>query len=191
MAKQTKYNPDYHIPWAWSLAIKGATDAEIADAMDVSVRTINRWKFEMDKNGKVVVDADGSKVLSPFGKAVMEGKQSADAKVERSLFDRTQPFTYTEEERIIEYDTDGTVKPVKVRSITKTIPADTMACIYWLNNRSKATGEWTQKQEVTVTRPKEELQDQLNSIAALINADDRPPRTIESIEAEIDRRGNE
>lgn len=37
---------------------------------------------------------------------------------------------------------------------------------------------------------KEQLQNQLNSIAALINADDRPPRTFEDFEAEADQRGN-
>ncbi len=38
---------------------------------------------------------------------------------------------------------------------------------------------------------KDELQDQLNSIAALINADDRPQRTFEEFEAEADKRGNQ
>ena len=33
MAAQLKYNPEYHDDWAWSLAIKGATDKEIADAV--------------------------------------------------------------------------------------------------------------------------------------------------------------
>ncbi len=38
---------------------------------------------------------------------------------------------------------------------------------------------------------KDELQEQLNSIAALINADDRPQRTFEEFEAEADKRGNQ
>ena len=48
MAAPLKYNPAYHDDWAWSLAIKGATDAEIADAFGVSVRTLNRWKKDHD-----------------------------------------------------------------------------------------------------------------------------------------------
>ena len=44
MAAPLKYNQAYHDDWAWSLAIKGATDVEIAEAFGISVRTLNRWK---------------------------------------------------------------------------------------------------------------------------------------------------
>lgn len=186
-----KYNPDYHDDWGWSLAIKGSTDEEIADAFGVSKRTIIRWKYVQGKDGKPVLDENGEKKLTSFGKRLLAGKEVADAKVERGLYSNCFDREITEKEEIVEVGPDQRPKPLKIRKVTKTIPANVMAQMYWLNNRSKATGEWTQKQEVTVTRPKEELQDQLNSIAALINADDRPPRTIESIEAEIDRRGNE
>lgn len=40
------YNPKYHDDWAWSLAILGRTDAEIADAMHVTRKTICSWKKE-------------------------------------------------------------------------------------------------------------------------------------------------
>lgn len=40
MPTPLKYNPAYHDDWAWSLAIKGATDQDIADAFHVSRRTI-------------------------------------------------------------------------------------------------------------------------------------------------------
>lgn len=32
MPALSKYNPEYHDDWAWSLAIKGATNDEIAEA---------------------------------------------------------------------------------------------------------------------------------------------------------------
>ena len=35
----SKYNEKYHDDWAWSLAIKGATNEEIAEAFGISVRT--------------------------------------------------------------------------------------------------------------------------------------------------------
>ena len=38
------YNPDVHNRWAWSLAIRGAIDEEIADAFGITVRTLHRWK---------------------------------------------------------------------------------------------------------------------------------------------------
>ena len=47
MAAPLKYNQAYHDDWAWSLAIKGATDVEIAEAFGISVRTLNRWKKDM------------------------------------------------------------------------------------------------------------------------------------------------
>ena len=46
MPAQLLYNPDYHDDWAWSLALKGATDQELAEAFGVSKRTILRWKNE-------------------------------------------------------------------------------------------------------------------------------------------------
>ena len=49
MGVQPKYNPEFHIPWAWSLAIRGATDKEIAEEFGVSERTIYRWKYEYDE----------------------------------------------------------------------------------------------------------------------------------------------
>lgn len=42
------YNQKFHDDWAWSLAIRGATDAEIAEAMHVSRKTICSWKKSMN-----------------------------------------------------------------------------------------------------------------------------------------------
>ena len=78
MAAPLKYNPAYHDDWAWSLAIKGATDAEIADAFGVSVRTLNRWKKDHDS----------------FYEALISGKNQADAKVERKLYERAIGYRY-------------------------------------------------------------------------------------------------
>ena len=46
MPALSKYNPEYHDDWAWSLAIKGATNDEIAEAFGISTRTFIRWKQE-------------------------------------------------------------------------------------------------------------------------------------------------
>lgn len=43
MPAQSKYNPQYHDDWAWSLAVKGATNEEIADAFHISLRTLQNW----------------------------------------------------------------------------------------------------------------------------------------------------
>ena len=172
MAAPTKFNPDIHMDWAWSLAIRGATDQDIADAFHVSERTINRWKYETDASGKPITDENGEKVLSEFGKLLACAKEAADAKVEKCLFQRCTGFDHTEEERILEYNPDGSVKPVKVRTVKKSVPPDVMAIMYWLNNRKRKTGEWSQKQDITLrTETEVDLSDMseedLRNLAAL------------------------
>ena len=80
MSAQLKYNTEYHDDWAWSLAIKGATDKEIADAFNISVRTLNRWKKDHPS----------------FKQALDCGKGAADAKVERMLYERAIGYTCEE-----------------------------------------------------------------------------------------------
>ncbi len=129
----SKYNPEYHDDWAWSLAIKGATNEEIADAFGISTRTFIRWKKEHES----------------LGNAVDQGKFIADAKVEKSLYQRATGYVVTDAERIIETDKDGNPKPVRVKTMTKNIVPDTMAIMYWLNNRKRL--QWSQRQEVSLT----------------------------------------
>ena len=143
MPAQKKYNPKYHDPWAWSLASKGATDEEIADAMGISRKTIQRWSY--------TTDASGEKVLTSFGEALQTGKEVADARVEQSLYKRCLGYDVEEEEKIIDVNRDGSSKIGKISTKKRHIPPDTMAIMYWLNNRSRKTGEWSQRQEVTLS----------------------------------------
>lgn len=126
------YNPQYHIAWGWSLAIKGATDQEIADAFGVSRMTINRWK----------------KKYPEFAASLANGKKAADARVEKSLFDRCIGYEVEEEEKTIDVHKDGTSKIGTIRTRKKKILPDVMAIMYWLNNRSRDTGEWAQMQNI-------------------------------------------
>lgn len=119
MAAPLKYNQAYHDDWAWSLAIKGATDVEIAEAFGISVRTLNRWKKDHDS----------------FMAALMSGKDQADAKVEKKLYERAIGYKYTEKETVMEMDSNGNRKPAKVRVVEKECPPDVLAQMYWLNNR--------------------------------------------------------
>lgn len=121
MAPRPKYNPEYHDDWAWSLAAMGATNEEIADAMGVSKRTIIRW----------------TKDHKSFAEALMKGKGVSDAKVARSLFERATGYDYEEERKVIEYDKDGNVKPVRVEKFKKHAPPDVVAQIFWLKNRQR------------------------------------------------------
>ena len=133
MAAPSQYRQEYHDDWSWSLALKGATDQEVAESFGVSKRTIIRWKADHPS----------------FAEAYQRGKDVADAKVERALYQRAIGYKVTETEKIIEMDPKtGDTKPVRVKTSEKEYPPDTMAGMYWLNNRSK--GKWSQRQEVTL-----------------------------------------
>ena len=161
MSAPLKYNPEYHDDWAWSLAIKGATDQDVADAFGISRRTVIRWR----------------KQYPSFGEAYQRGKDIADAKVKKSLYERAIGFEYTEKESTIDVDPKtGEQKPVRVRTFTRKAVPDTMAIMYWLNNRSG--GEFSQRQEITLggavkTSPMEKLsEEELRSLARLDEAQD-------------------
>lgn len=106
----------------------GATDEDIADWFDVSVRTVNNWKTEHPeflqslKRGKVVADAEVADAL--FRKAI-----GYERKVERII---KAPGGHQEKVTISEW----------------TGP-DTTACIFWLKNRAK--DRWRDKQNLEVS----------------------------------------
>lgn len=136
MPANSKYNPEYHDDWAWSLAMKGATDDDIAEAFGISVRTLHRWKLEHES----------------FLAALTTGKEVSDAKVEKSLYQRALGYQIKDVEQIIDTDpATGSHTVSKQRVITKNVAPDTMAIMYWLNNRKKNTGEWSQSQKVELS----------------------------------------
>jgi transposase len=116
MSAKTKYRSEYHDPWAWSLAIKGATDEEIAQAFGVSRMTIQRWMNEEDKKS--------------FAECISSGKRAADAAVEKKLYERCLGYTVTEVEKQIEHDEKGMPHQKQTRIREKHIPSDTMAIMY-------------------------------------------------------------
>lgn len=125
-----KYNPEYHVDWAWSLAVKGATDEEIAEAFGIARWTLHRWKSTFPELREAIEDA----------------KAKADANVEKSLYQRALGCTTEETEFVYAVDDDGNTKVVGHKTKVKQVPPDTTAIMYWLNNRKR--GVWTQRQEV-------------------------------------------
>ncbi len=133
MANTLKYNSEYHDDWAWSLAVKGATDAEVATAMRVSRKTINSWK----------------KTYPSFALALNEGKDIADSKVERGLYNNAIGYYVDEEERTIEVNKDGTTKLGDLRTKKRYVTGNTTAQIFWLKNRKKEQWRDVSKTEIT------------------------------------------
>ena len=121
MAPKSKFNPDYYNDWAWSLAIQGMTIAEIGKAMGVSRATINRWMAENED----------------FKKAIDDGRDTSDAKVEKSLYQRAIGYTYKEKKVIMTLDKDGNQMPARIETTEKHVPPDTTAQIFWLKNRKR------------------------------------------------------
>ncbi|MDQ5882150.1 MAG: hypothetical protein QG616_1982 [Pseudomonadota bacterium] len=123
MARTSSYKPEY-AEQAAAQCEEGATDIELADFFDVSVRTLYRWK----------------NTYAAFCQALKAGKAPADVRVERSLFERATGYERDEVDiRVV----DGQIVQTTIR---KFYPPDTTAAIFWLKNRKPA--EWRDKTEV-------------------------------------------
>jgi hypothetical protein len=109
---------DRNVTIAEQLAALGATDLEIAQAFEVSIRTIHRWKLE----------------YPAFREALMVGKEAADAKVAESLFKRATGYSFDSEKVFF---VDGEAHRVE---IIEHVPPDTKAAMWWLQNRNPK--EW-------------------------------------------------
>ena len=125
LGRPSKFKPEF-VKQAEKLCTIGATDQEIADFFEVEVRTIYRWKNENDD----------------FCHALKVGKDVADARVERSLYQRAIGY---EQDEVKIFMPSGADQPVYAPFKAKIAP-DTTAGIFWLKNRKQA--EWRDKHEV-------------------------------------------
>lgn len=119
------YEPSF-AKQAEHLAKLGATDQEVADFFDVDVRTVYRWKHDHDA----------------FCQALKVGKEIADERVERSLYQKAIGY---EQEEVKIFMPAGAESPVYAPFRAKVAP-DTTAAIFWLKNRRSQ--EWRDKQDV-------------------------------------------
>ncbi len=100
------------------------TDKQMADVVGVSEQTINNWKLK-DPN---------------FLESLKAEKEIADARVERSLFERATGYSHAEDKI---FNDNGT--PLVVPTVKHYAP-DTTAAIFWLKNRKPR--EWRDKQDI-------------------------------------------
>lgn len=122
--RPTGYKEEY-AKQAAKLAELGATDQELANFFEVDVRTIYRWKHDHDE----------------FCQALKVGKDVADDRVERSLYQKAIGY---EQEEVKIFMPGGAVDPVYAPFTAKVAP-DTTAAIFWLKNRRGA--DWRDKSE--------------------------------------------
>ncbi len=114
--RPTDFRPDM-CEQAHNYCLLGATNDELAQFLDVSPRTIDRWIAER----------------TDFGDAVHSGRVAADARVARAMYGRAIGYDRTVERTVIVAG--------EPKAITSTIhyPANVQAGIFWLRNRRRTT----------------------------------------------------
>jgi DNA-binding XRE family transcriptional regulator len=110
--RPSKFLPEY-AEWAEKFAKLGAKDADLAEALGVSERTINQWKIDHVE----------------FSASLKRGKQYADAVIADSLFQRAKGYSH-KAVKIMVVD-----KVVVHEEYTEHYPPDPTSMIFWLKNR--------------------------------------------------------
>lgn len=122
--RPTDYNEKLHPRWAWSLAILGKTELEIAKAMGIGYSTLKLWKSKYPE----------------FLAAINTTRDEADADVVASLYQRARGYVAYE---------DKVTKDGDIVRCAIDVPPDVAACIFWLKNREPA--RWRDKQDVALS----------------------------------------
>jgi hypothetical protein len=130
LGRPSLYDPNF-VSRVLEMAERGATDIEIADSLEVSVRTLYRWKAEHDD----------------FRQALSVAKEIADERVERSLYQRALGY---EQDSVKIFMPAGATKPV-FAEFREHIQPDTTACIFWLKNRKR--DQWRDRVDNEHTGP--------------------------------------
>ncbi len=108
--RPSPYKPDF-ARIAEQLCRNGATDVEVADILGICVRTFYRWCLQHDA----------------FALAVRTGKDLADDRVERALYQRAIGYEHVGEKVICPRDGKPFTVPCRVH-----VPADVRAAMHWL-----------------------------------------------------------
>lgn len=117
---------DYQVEFcqiAHGMAQEGATDREIAERLEIDETTFYRWKHAHPE----------------FRQSCALGKDSADDRVEQSLYRRAVGYSF-DSIKIMSYEGEAFVEP-----FVEHVPPDIGAIQFWLKNRR---GEkWREKSE--------------------------------------------
>ena len=140
------------MPWGASLARRGCSDKEIAEAFGVSERTVYNWK----------------KAHPEFLQALNECKGKADEAVVESLYAKAcgKAKRVTKKKRDV-LDSDGR-KVTLTEVIEETLPPDTTAMIYWLKNRQPELWRDRPKQDDTDTAVLKAAKELVSSVQSAI-----------------------
>lgn len=127
------YDPKYVIEVAqW--CCDGATDEEVASNLGITTRTLYRWKLQYPE----------------FCQALKAGKENADERVERALYQRATGYYYIEKQAMKIKNPDGS-EGVIVVEVEKYSPPDAGAQQFWLKNRRR--NNWADLKQVEIGGP--------------------------------------
>ena len=117
---------DEYVEQARKLAMLGATDREAAEFFDVAESTLYLWKH----------------THPAFSEALKVGKETADNRVEQSLYRRALGYSH---DAVKMHSVEGAVVTTPY---VEHYPPDTTAAIFWLKNRRP--DQWRDKTEQDV-----------------------------------------
>jgi hypothetical protein len=120
--RPTKFKDEF-VRQAQKLAELGATDREAAEFFQIDEATLYRWKHTHPE----------------FCEALKVGKETADDRVEQSLYRRALGYSH-DAVKIVTVD-----KEVLHEPFVEHYPPDTTAAIFWLKNRRP--DQWRDKRE--------------------------------------------
>jgi hypothetical protein len=124
VGRPSAYRTEYAATAERLCALFGATSKELAEFFGVADSTIRLW----------------AKAEPEFSAALKGGRETADAKVTRRLFERACGFEH-DAVKIMQYEGQPVIVPYREK-----YPPDTTACIFWLKNRRPDL--WREKVEV-------------------------------------------
>lgn len=128
--RPSKYRAEYCLA-AEAFARLGWTDVQIAEKIGVTESTLSKWKIDHPE----------------FSEALKRGKEDPDDRVEGSLFEMANGYTYETEKALVVSDGKDVGSHVEIVKVKETIPPNTTAIIFWLKNRRSA--KWRDRQEIT------------------------------------------
>lgn len=114
-----KFDPEIHPRQAALLCERGCVDWEIAEFFDIAPGTFYRWRNEHPT----------------FAEALLMGKEMADIRVERSLYNRAVGYNFETEKLITVSVGNNMGSSVERHQVVEHMPPDVKACIRWLESR--------------------------------------------------------
>lgn len=135
--RPTAYDERY-VEQVAKLCALGATDEEIADFFNVHVSTIYRWKLTHPE----------------FCEAIQTGREPADDRVERSLYQQAIGHYVTQQETVkLRKQTAPGVfeETVEVVELKRYVPSVPLSAIFWLRNRRP--GVWRDVRQIEQSGP--------------------------------------